>query len=236
MIPQLLACESVVDQVLEMLSSALMAADPLKIHHIVLTGGGAGTSINNRLADVARKVPDDTWAKTHFWWGDERFVETNSPRRNDYRIELSLGDFYIENNVHRVKAANEVPSASVAADDYAHKLIEFGSAGRPPQFTFVMLGVGPDGHIASLFPDSPQLQSSVIAVPVFDSPKPPPIRVTLSYPTLNNSHCTVLLLAGESKRDALAAIMKSQGQAENTPARGIEATELYAVTDLSVPV
>jgi 6-phosphogluconolactonase len=235
-IPQLRECESVVDQVLEMLTSTLMSADPVKLHHIVLTGGGAGTSINNRLAEVAREISEETWANTHFWWGDERFVESDSPERNDCGIEASLGNFYIGSNIHRVAAAEQVHSAEVAANDYARELINLGSAGLPPRFTLVMLGVGPDGHIASLFPGSPQLNSSSIAMPVFDSPKPPPIRVTLGFPTLNNSRCTVLLLAGESKREALEAILESQGRVELTPARGIEAAELYAVTDLLVTV
>ena len=237
MIPQLRECESVVDQVLEMLTSALMSADPMKLHHIVLTGGGAGLSINSELAEVATKIPEQTWANTHFWWGDERFVESDSPERNDSGIETSLGAFYIESNIHRVASVEQVLSAADAANDYAKELVHFGSDGLPPRFTFVILGVGPDGHIASLFPRSPQLiNSSSIALPVFDSPKPPPIRVTLSYPTLNNSQCTVLLLAGESKREALAAILEPQGRVELTPARGIEAAELYAVTDLLVTV
>jgi 6-phosphogluconolactonase len=235
-IPQLRECDSVVDQALEMLTSALISADPMKLHHIVLTGGGAGTSIKNRLAEVARKIPEETWASTHFWWGDERFVKSDSPDRNDCGIEASLSDFYIGSNIHRMAAAEQVLSAADSAEDYARELINFGSAGLPPRFTFVMLGVGPDGHIASLFPGKPQLNSHSIAIPVFDSPKPPPIRVTLSYPTLNSSRCTVLLLAGESKREALEAILESQGRVELTPARGIEAAELYAVTDLLVTV
>lgn len=234
--PQLLACESVVEQVLEKLTSVLIAADPMKLHHIVLTGGGAGLTISSKLRNVANEVPEQIWANTHFWWGDERFVESDSPERNDIAIEASLGDFYIPTNVHRMAAADEIPTANECAKDYALALIDYGSAAGPASFTFVILGVGSDGHIASLFPGSPQLNSVSIAMPVFDSPKPPPIRVTMSYPTLNNSRCTVLLLDGEHKRDALAAILDSQGSVELTPARGIEATELYAVTDLLTTV
>jgi len=220
----------------KVLTSALKSADPFRLQHIVLTGGGTGLSINHKLAEVAMKIPEETWANTHFWWGDERFVESDSPDRNDSGIEESLGAFYIEKNIHRVAAAEQVLSAEDAAEGYAQELIGFGSGRLPPRFTFVILGVGPDGHIASLFPGSPQLNSSSIAMPVFDSPKPPPIRVTLSYATLNNSHSTVLLFAGESKREALAAILESQGRVELTPARGIEAGELFAVTDLLVTV
>lgn len=231
-IPQLLTCESVVEEVLEKLTSVLISADPMELHHIVLTGGRTGLSINSQLGRVAKKIPEHIWANTHFWWGDERFVKADSRERNDFGIEASLGDLYIESNIHRAAADDQTHTATSCAEAYANKLIDFGSAGHPPRFTFVILGVGSDGHIASLFPNTPQLTSHSIAMPVFDSPKPPPIRVTLSFRTLNNSRCTLLLLAGESKREVLANILNPKGQVENTPARGIDATELYAVTDL----
>lgn len=242
MIPRVQFCGNVVETVLNMLTSTLLAADSMDLHHIVLTGGSTGLSINNQLASVAKKVPERTWTNTHFWWGDERYVNSESPERNDIGIESGLGDFYIPANVHRVstpdemRAVNGIRTVTECAEDYARQLISYGSGNRPPRFAFVMLGVGPDGHIASLFPRSPQLDSSLVAMPVLDSPKPPPVRVTLGFATLNNSDCTLLLLSGESKRDALSAILNQHGTVKTTPARGIEATELYAVTDLLIPV
>ncbi len=236
MIPQVQMSKSVVAEVLDILTELLMSADPEKLHHVVLTGGGAGLSITAQLVNVAKKIPQQTWANTHFWWGDERFVESGSIDRNDFGIETSLGEFFIESNIHRIPAADQVQDAEASADEYIHQLIDLGSDGFPPQFSCVILGVGPEGHIASLFPGRPELESPLIALPVFDSPKPPPIRVTMGFSTLNNSQLTLLLLGGDSKREALTAILSPTGCIEQTPARGIEAAKLYAVTDLSVAV
>ncbi len=236
MIPQVQVSKNVVAEVLEILTGLLMNADPEKLHHVVLTGGGAGLSITSQLVNVAKKIPEQTWANTHFWWGDERFVESSSIDRNDFAIESSLGEYYIETNIHRVPAADKVRSAVESANQYTRELVDFGSDGSPPRFLLVILGVGPDGHIASLFPGRPELDSRLVAMPIFDSPKPPPVRVTMGFPTLNNSQLTLLLLGGEVKRGALTAILDPAGCVEITPARGIEAAKLYAITDLSVSV
>jgi 6-phosphogluconolactonase len=228
--------QNIVADVIEIITKLLMNADPTELHHVVLTGGGAGISITNRLVNVAKKIPQQTWANTHFWWGDERFVTSSSRDRNDFEIESSLGEYYIETNIHRMPAADQVHSAVESANEYARDLIDFGSAGAPPRFSLVILGVGPDGHIASLFPGRPELDSQLIAMPIFDSPKPPSTRVTMGFPTLNNSQLTLLLLGGEGKRAALTALLDPVGSVEVTPARGIEAAELYALTDLSVSV
>lgn len=236
MIPQVQVSQNIVADVIEIITKLLMNADPTELHHVVLTGGGAGISITNRLVNVAKKIPQQTWANTHFWWGDERFVTSSSRDRNDFEIESSLGEYYIETNIHRMPAADQVHSAVESANEYARDLIDFGSAGAPPRFSLVILGVGPDGHIASLFPGRPELDSQLIAMPIFDSPKPPSTRVTMGFPTLNNSQLTLLLLGGEGKRAALTALLDPVGSVEVTPARGIEAAELYALTDLSVSV
>lgn len=236
MIPQQQVTNNVVAKVIEILTSLLMEADPQRKLHIVLTGGGAGLSITSQLREVAKKIPTQTWSNTHFWWGDERFVESASLDRNDFGIETILGEFYLESNIHRVAAADQVHNAIESADDYKRELINFGSAGFPPRFALVILGVGPDGHIASLFPGRPELDSQMVAMPVFEAPKPPPTRVTMSFPTLNNSQLTLLLVGGEEKREALMAILDPAGHVEITPARGIQAEELYAITDLSVSV
>lgn len=236
MIPQLRVSNNVVDEALEILTGLLVNADPVKLHHVVLTGGGAGGSITRQLMNVARRTPQQTWANTHFWWGDERFVEVDCVDRNDLDIESSLGEFYIESNIHKIPAANQVKTAEQSAKDYTNELIEFGSNGLPPRFSLVILGVGPDGHIASLFPGRPELDSQLIAMPVFESPKPPPIRVTMGFSTLNNSELTLLLLGGETKRAPLNAVLDPAGSIEVTPARGIRAESLYALTDLLVTV
>ncbi len=236
MIPQALFCDDLVKASLETLTQKLSSADPMRLHHVVLTGGSAGTSITDQLADVAQSLPAHSWANTHLWWGDERFVESDSPDRNDLNIETTLGDYFIESNIHRVAAADQILSAQESADEYARELMSYGFDGLPPRFTLVYLGVGPDGHIASLFPGRPELDSRAVALPVMDSPKPPPVRVTLSYPTLNNSECTLLLVGGEGKQDVLKLIMSAEGSVALTPARGVKAAKLYALRELLVTV
>ncbi|MDE0973695.1 MAG: 6-phosphogluconolactonase [Candidatus Nanopelagicales bacterium] len=236
MIPELLVCDDLVDQTLAMLTQKLVDTDPSRSRHVVLTGGSAGMSITRKLSQVAKSIPKDVWAATHFWWGDERFVASDHADRNDRDINSALGDYFIESNIHRVTPSDRVADAQSSADRYMHELLNFGVNGSPPQFCFVVLGVGPDGHIASLFPRRPELHSHEIALPVLDSPKPPPVRVTMSYQTLNHSYCTLLLVGGEKKRDALASIMDSRGSIESTPARGIEAVKVYALTDQLFPV
>lgn len=236
MIPQLQICQNVVDHCLEKLTEVLRASDPMQLHHVVLTGGSAGGSITEALADVARNVSGQTWTNTHFWWGDERFVESGSVDRNDLDIERHLGEYFFMSNIHRIPAADYVSDAQESAKEYARELLVYGLDGLPPRFSLVFLGVGPDGHVASLFPGKSDLNSLAIAMPVMDSPKPPPVRITLGYPTLNNSDCTLLLLGGQSKQKALEAVMDDHGCIDETPARGIRATKLYALTEHSVTV
>ncbi|MBT5182653.1 MAG: 6-phosphogluconolactonase [Actinobacteria bacterium] len=236
MIPEVLVCDNLVDHTLAMLTQDLVDSDPAQSHHVVLTGGSTGMSITRRLSQVAQSIPKAVWANTHFWWGDERFVASGHADRNDRDINIALGDYFIESNIHRVAPSDHIADAQRSAERYTHELLSFGENGSPPRFCFVVLGVGPDGHIASLFPGRPELHSHEVALPVLDSPKPPPVRVTLSYQTLNHSDCTVLLVGGENKRNALTAIMDASGSIERTPARGIEAVEVYALTDQLFPV
>lgn len=229
MIPTLIDSPDPVRLVLETLVDKLNSTQAAVPHHVVLTGGTHGMEITRGLAQVAAAVPSEIWAHTHLWWGDERFVESTSRDRNDFEIKDVLGNYFIEANVHRVPAADLVSTVYRSAEIYSQEMRNFETDGMPLKFTVVILGVGPDGHVASLFPGRPELNSTEIALPVLNSPKPPPTRVTLSFTTLNNSHCTLLLAGGANKKDALESIMSSQGTVNATPARGIAAAELYAL-------
>ncbi len=93
-------------------------------------------------------------------------------------------------------------------------------------FDLVMLGMGPDGHVASLFPGHPQLDvTDRIAVPVTDSPKPPPERISLTFPALNRTHEVWFLVSGDGKADAVARALAPEGSVHATPARGITVEE-----------
>ena len=146
------------------------------------------------------------WARTHCFWGDERFVPHDDSRSN-FRMAR---DALLQNvsipaeNVHAVPTDRETPAA--AASEYERTLKRFYSADQldaaRPLFDLTLLGLGEDGHIASLFPDSPALAETdkwVAPVTGQDSVD----RVTLTYPALASSAATVFLVAGERKRDAL---------------------------------
>ena len=87
MIPDLLTCDNLVNQTLAMLTETLVLTNPQQCHHVVLTGGNVGMSITRELSQVAESVPERVWADTHFWWGDERFVASDHPDRNDRDIK-----------------------------------------------------------------------------------------------------------------------------------------------------
>src|SRR5699024_2835371 len=127
----------------------------------------------------------------HVWWIDERFVPTGDPDRNEGQAtEALLARLPIpEENVHRMPASDQAKDAEAAARDYAAELARFAPEGaRSPELDLVLLGMGPDGHIASLFPGQGTVaitDRAEIGVP--DSPKPPPERGSLALPALKNT-------------------------------------------------
>ena len=155
MIPTLIDSPDPVRLVLETLVDKLNSTRAAVPHHVVLTGGTHGMEITRGLAQVAAAVPSEIWAHTHLWWGDERFVESTSRDRNDFEIKDVLGNYFIEANVHRVPAADLVSTVYRSADIYSQEMRNFETDGMPLKFTVVILGVGPDGHVASLFPGRP---------------------------------------------------------------------------------
>ena len=169
---------------------------------LVLTGGTIAGEIYRVMADLDTDAVD--WMQVDFWWGDERYVPADSTDRNDRGAELDLLDVVGADpaRVHAMPAADEVhPDVANAAASYAELVRTHGSG----EFDLVLLGVGPDGHVASLFPGFPQLDvEDDITAPVTDSPKPPPERVSLTYRALNNTRATWFLVSGDGKADAAA--------------------------------
>jgi 6-phosphogluconolactonase len=177
---------------------------------VVLTGGTIAIDTYEALG--AGSVD---WSEVDFYWGDERFVPAGHADRNDQQARDSfLTRLGVPNErIHSMPSHGCDLSTSEAADDYAAQLP------RAP-FDLVLLGVGPDGHVASLFPGFPQLHESTRAVvEVFDSPKPPPVRISMTFPTLNNSARVWFLVAGDGKAEAVARAL-GDGTLEDTPATG----------------
>ncbi|MBM9462612.1 6-phosphogluconolactonase [Aeromicrobium sp. YIM 150415] len=183
---------------------------------LVLTGGSVAGEIYGLLTGDALM-----WHEVDYYWGDERYVESSSSDRNELQArEAFLDRFEVpEERIHAMPAAGRYASKEEAAESYAADL--------PDEFDLVLLGVGPDGHIASLFPGFEQLavlDRDVVAVD--DSPKPPPERLSLTFAALNRTTALWFVVAGEDKAQAVAAALAGS-PVEEVPAagaRGIEET------------
>jgi len=174
---------------------------------LALPGGSVATSFFPRLA----RVPFD-WSRTDFFWGDERAVPPDHPDSN-YAAARSLWltpAGVPEASVHRMKA--EEPDLGEAAADYARELA--GVAGSPPRLDLVLLGVGPDGHVCSLFAGHPVLglRDRAVAV-VEDSPKPPPRRLTLTLPAVTGAALVIVVALGRGKAEIIRAALEDAGSA-----------------------
>lgn len=174
--------------------------------HVVLTGGTAGIAV---LAAVrnAPQLDDVEWSRVHVWWGDERWVPVGHEDRNDRQAREALLDHLPipAGNVHPFPGVSADLDLDAAALEYAGVLARAASDGEAlPRFDVLLLGIGPDGHIASLFPDRPELldaEGTVVAVR--DSPKPPPERLSLTLKAINSAERVWLCVAGADKASAL---------------------------------
>lgn len=191
--------------------------------HLVLTGGTVGIKTLEQLATSATASAID-WSGVHLWWGDERFLPEGDPERNETQAREALinglGDALPAVNVHYVPRPGEsgIETPEDAAREYATELAKFANEGEAvPSFDILLLGVGPDGHIASLFPGNSALGASGAAVGVHDAPKPPPQRVSLTFDAINNARNVWLVVAGADKAAAVASAW-SGSPVEQTPA------------------
>lgn len=169
--------------------------------HVSLTGGSMGSQIVTSLTRIPARDAVD-WAAVHVWWGDERYLPLGDADRNDTQNDdAGLASLGLEPaNVHRVPGPDTSGSAEESAQAYAAALHEHGSG----LFDVMVLGVGPDGHVASLFPHHPAAATTgAAAVAVHDSPKPPPDRVSLTRECLERSREVWFLVSGGDKADAV---------------------------------
>ncbi|RNI24638.1 6-phosphogluconolactonase [Flexivirga caeni] len=191
------------------------------VAHIVLTGGSMG-GLSLQALPGATGID---WSAVHFWWGDERFVPAGSPDRNDVEADRAALDALPvpAQHVHRVAGPDTVPDAESAAAAYSDAIRSTEGDGL---FDVTMFGVGPDAHLASLFPHHPaQRTEGAIAIAVHDSPKPPPDRVSLTFECLGRSRTVWLMVAGAEKADAVAAALAPGADRWDVPASGVHGTE-----------
>lgn len=194
-----------------------------QVPQLVLTGGTIASTLYAALADV----PGPDWGRVEVWWGDERYVAADSEDRNDAQARTALLDRVgvDPDLVHPMPAEDgSCTDVDAAASSYAETVRGSGA----DHFDIVLLGLGPDGHVASLFPGSTQVHVEDRAVvAVTDSPKPPPQRISLTMPCLNRTEEVWFVVSGEGKADAVARSLSSEGTVAQTPARGITATSRW---------
>ncbi|MEE1930568.1 6-phosphogluconolactonase [Streptomyces sp. TRM 70351] len=198
---------------------------------VVLTGGRGGNALLRALAaSPARDTVD--WAHLDVWWGDERFLPDGHPDRNHTQAREALLDS-VPLDPARVRPMG--PSGAAFGDDadaaaagYAAELAAAAppeADGAVPGFDVLLLGVGPDTHVASLFPGLPgvrETRRSVVGV--HGAPKPPPTRVSLTLPAIRAAREVWLLAAGEDKAEAVALALSGAGP-ERAPAAGARGRE-----------
>lgn len=175
------------------------------VAHLVLTGGTVGIGLLASLASSPLAGLID-WTSVHVWWGDERFVAAGDPDRNEGQAQEALLHHVPlpEDNIHRMGSADDFATPEEAANAYAAEVAAHGN----PSWDVLILGMGPDGHVASLFPAHPVYAASHIAdsvaVAVHDSPKPPPTRISLSLASINRAQEVWVVAAGAPKADAVS--------------------------------
>lgn len=190
--------------------------------HVSLTGGSMGSAVVAALAAQPGRDAVD-WSAVHWWWSDERYLRAGDPDRNDTQNDAAgLAALAVDPaKVHRIPGPDTSASAEESAGRYAADVRADGSGA----FDVMLLGVGPDGHVASLFPEHPAAATTdAIAVAVHDSPKPPPDRVSLTFECLERSRRVWFVVAGEAKADA---VRRGLGPADprHTPASAVHGSE-----------
>jgi len=186
------------------------------ISHIALSGGSTPKEVFKQLAEHFKNEID--WSKVQFYWGDERCVlpddeESNYKMANEYlfsKIELPLG------NIHRIKGENEPVEEAKSYADLLEKSLP--NIGMQPQFDLVILGLGDDGHTASIFPNQIHLWNSEAYCEVAEHPLTGQKRVTLTGGIINNAKEVAFLVTGANKAEKVLEIIEKKGNYNTYPA------------------
>jgi 6-phosphogluconolactonase len=191
------AAQEIVDTLKKVLSKKSSA-------HIALTGGTVGILTLEVLGKALTKSGVDL-AKIHFWWGDERFVGSESTDRNFNQARIALLDSLSisPDRIHEFPSSDEELDIESARESFlAHIKEVFGQ--ESPRMDITILGMGPDGHVASLFPDNPDQAGLIVSV--INSPKPPAQRLSFSMEMINASDKVIFVVAGIDKAQAIESV------------------------------
>ncbi|MEH1129323.1 6-phosphogluconolactonase [Micromonospora sp. CPCC 206061] len=196
---------------------------------VVLTGGRVAAAVYRAVGDLPASDAVD-WSRVDVWWGDERFLPGGDPDRNETQARAALLDALPLDpaRVHPMPPSDGPDGADpeAAAARYADELATAAKPGHAtlPHFDVLMLGVGEDGHVASVFPEHPVAYETRPVSAVRGSPKPPPIRTTLTIPTINTAEEVWLVAAGTDKAKAVGMAMAGGGPVQ-VPASGVQGVE-----------
>ncbi|MDJ1371111.1 6-phosphogluconolactonase [Gulosibacter molinativorax] len=205
-----------------------------KVAHVALSGGSLAERALPRIIEVSNDQGLD-WAKVHIWFADERFVPRGTPERNAGQVvtALRVATGFQAENLHIPAGSDSGMTLDEAAADYAARLtrvIGISSRNRFPSLDLVLLGMGPDGHTASLFPGLPGTEvDDEIVIPVRDSPKPPDERISLTFPMLAESMRCWIYATGEGKRDALKLARSGTASRSDSPVGHVTAIDEVAL-------
>ena len=183
-----------------------------KVFHIALTGGPLGTEFAEKLVELMNGAGELTGL--HIWFSDERFDTADSPLRNSRPVRDGLKNASV--TVHEVGSTDGGLNVYEAADSYKTQL-------RGVKMDLCILGLGFDGHVASLFPEHWSSQAIEAAIAVVDSPKPPPERVSFSMAFINSSDQIWIIASGKIKAAAAKAVLEAD---TSVPAGHVQAVGL----------
>jgi len=193
------ASRAAADFIAEQIELAISLRD---VCYVLLPGGVTPVVCLRKLSE--KNIP---WEKVHWYLGDERCVAKSHASRNDLMLEINFWSRIPNANKYSIPAELGAEQGAAAYSEMIAPIKHFDIA---------FLGLGEDGHTASLFPDNAALNDTHPAVPVFNSPKPPGERVSVSVDTLKNARCRVILTAGAAKAEVLSKIRSGENLPVNT--------------------
>ena len=214
--PELL--REITTQLLEVVETGLRING---IFHLALTGGTLGTELTRALVAQLNANPE-LYQGLHIWWSDERFVERSSSEQNSGPVQNVATNQNVA--IHTLRASDEVENIDDAVNDYLAQLGE-------NFMDLTVLGLGPDGHVASLFPGAAHIDRLEKVIAITDSPKPPSIRATFTLSMINTSTLVWIIAAGASKAEAVTKIIEGDLSIPASYVRAADHTRLIVDTD-----
>jgi 6-phosphogluconolactonase len=208
-------CVALAEAVAELVNGCQAACPRLTV---ALSGGESPRRLYQILAQAYRdRLP---WHKLHFFWGDDRFVPREDPRSNYKLAQEALLSQVPVPPAHVHPMPTFFKDAGQAAAEYEATLKEYFSPPWP-RLDLILLGLGPEGHTASLYPHSPALTRQDRWVMAVEALADPPLRLTLTLPVLNNAAQVWFLVTGEEKREALARALGPGTDPQDCPAAAV---------------